>query len=100
MLEEQIGLGLIVAADPGEEGGGLAAAFGQWRQIMDSVFPGMGSNPFDTAPLAKALNAGRKADAAKAPRPAGGYPSQVEKSNISQNSVAHPGRGARIDYQA
>lgn len=67
---------------------------------MDSVFPGMGSNPFATAPLANAPNVWPKADAAKAPRPAGGYLSQVEKANISQNSVAHPGRGVRIDYQA
>lgn len=67
---------------------------------MDSIFPGLGANPFKTVPPVDAPNPGRKAEAANASRPAAGYPSRVEKSDSSQNQVAHPGRGKRIDYLA
>jgi hypothetical protein len=65
---------------------------------MESIFPGLGVNPFNTKPLVDYFNIGRKAESAAPPRPAGDNP--AEKTASSQNKAALPGRGSRIDYIA
>lgn len=67
---------------------------------MDSVFPGLGPNLFNTKPLVDYFNTGRKTEAINASRPAAGYPASTEKSGSEHNKVALPGRGKRIDYLA
>lgn len=61
---------------------------------MDSIFPGLGANPFNTKPLADYFNTGRKAEASSASKPA----AATEKSDSEQNKVALPGRGKLVDY--
>jgi hypothetical protein len=97
-LELSVILGLIITADPGEEGGGAATILRQRRWVMDSIFPGLGANPFNTKPLADYFNTGRKAEAASASKPAAGFPTAAEKSDSEQNKVALPGRGKLVDY--
>lgn len=65
---------------------------------MDSIFPGMGANPFNTKPLADYFNTGRKAEASSAAKPAAGGPAATEKPEAGRNQVALPGRGKLVDY--
>ena len=67
---------------------------------MDSIFPGLGPNPFNTKPMVDYFNTDRKAGSANTSQSTGGYPAPTKRSESRPAGMAPPGRGQLIDYMA
>ncbi|MCC7263025.1 MAG: hypothetical protein IT369_10935 [Candidatus Latescibacteria bacterium] len=67
---------------------------------MDSIFPGLGPNPFNTKPLVDYFNTGRKAGSANNSQATAGYPAPNRRSESRPVGTPAPGRGQLIDYMA
>ncbi len=67
---------------------------------MDSIFPGLGNNPFNTKPLVDFFNTSRKSDSQNSAQPSAGYPASGRESESTRSVAGLPGRGRLIDYMA
>jgi hypothetical protein len=65
---------------------------------MDSIFPGLGVNPFNTKPLVNYFNTARKAEPAKNPVPPA--PATTTRQSGSDDRPVSSNRGRLIDYLA
>lgn len=67
---------------------------------MDSIFPGLGPNPFDTKPMVDYFHPGKKPSGGGSQQSAGAYPAPTQTSAPRPVGSPAPGRGQRVDFMA